>query len=254
MPKYAPLRVGALSMSKPNILIIEDNLPVRELMRESLEENGNTVFTASDGGEALRILRVKGVDAVILDLVLPDGDGLALMAEIRKSTEAPVIIVSGKGALVDKVVGLEMGADDYLAKPFEVTEFLARVKANVRRFKAQETKKNPVARKKPCIKFGSLMLDPNKFDVFDARGKACRLTAMEFRLLEALVMSPNRVLSREQLLEKVRAEALNVNDRAIDIQIGRIRRKIGDKGKTQLITTVRSVGYMLACDTENLPG
>lgn len=240
-------------MSKPNILIIEDNLPVRELMRESLEESGNTVFTASDGGEALRVLRVKAVDAIILDLVLPDGDGLSLMSEIRKSSDAPVIVVSGKGSLVDRVVGLEMGADDYLAKPFEVTEFLARVKANIRRYRAQENRKSPASAKKPRIRFGTLVLDPNKFDAFDAKGKACRLTAMEFRLLEALVGAPNRVLSREQLLEKVRAEALNVNDRAIDIQIGRIRQKIGDKGKTKMIATVRSVGYMLACDANNLP-
>lgn len=238
--------------AKPNILVVEDNLPVRELMRESLEENGYVVFTASSGGEAMRILRVKGVDAVILDLVLPDTDGLVLMTDIRKATEAPVIVVSGKGTLVDKVVGLEMGADDYLGKPFEVTEFLARVKANVRRFKKDAARDSSVARK-PRIKFGSLVLDPNKFDVFDARGKACRLTAMEFRLLEAIVAAPNRVLSREQLLEQVRAEALNVNDRAIDIQVGRIRRKIGDKGKASLISTVRSVGYMLTCDTEVLP-
>lgn len=239
-------------MSKPNVLIIEDNLPVRELMRESLEENGNIVFAACDGGEALRLLRVKRVDAIILDLVLPDGDGLELMSEIRKSSDAPVIVVSGKGSLVDKVVGLEMGADDYLGKPFEVTEFLARVKANIRRYKGQASRKNPASAKNPLIRFGSLVLDPNKFDAFDARGKACRLTAMEFRLLEALVNAPHRVLTRAQLLEKVRAEALNVNDRAIDIQIGRIRRKIGDKGKNRMITTIRSVGYMLACDANKL--
>lgn len=234
---------------KPTILVIEDNTAVRDLVRESLEENGYVVFAASTGGEAMHILRVKAVDAIILDLVLPDGDGLGLMSEIRKVSDAPVIVVSGKGTLVDKVVGLEMGADDYLAKPFEVKELLARIKANVRRFR-QGSAREPASLRRPCIRFGALVLDPNKFDAFDARGKACKLTAMEFRLLEALVMAPNQVLSREQLLEKVRAEALNVNDRAIDIQIGRIRRKIGDKGKTRLIVTVRSVGYMLAAVTE----
>lgn len=235
--------------AKHNILVIEDNFPVRELMRESLEENGYVVFTASGGGEALRILRVKGVDAIILDLVLPDADGLALISDIRKATEAPVIVVSGKGTLVDRVVGLEMGADDYLGKPFEIREFLARVKANIRRFRKEERSAQAQARK-PCIRFGTLLLDPNKHDVFDARGKACKLTAMEFRLLEALVNAPNRVLSREQLLDHARDEALNVNDRAVDIQIGRIRGKIGDKGKARLITTVRSAGYMLSCRTE----
>lgn len=239
-------------MSKPNVLVIEDNAAVRDLIRESLEDNGYVVFTASGGEEALRILRVKGADAILLDLMLPDVDGLNLISGIRQSTDAPVIVVSGKGALVDKVVGLEMGADDYLAKPFEVTELLARVKANVRRYQGRTgaAKKQSTAR--PRVRFGDLVLDPNRFQVFRGN-KSCDLTTMEFRLLDALVESPNRVLSREQLLEKARAESLHINDRAIDIQIARVRRKIGDDAKeAQLIKTVRGAGYMLACDIELL--
>jgi two-component system phosphate regulon response regulator OmpR len=242
-------------MTKPNVLVIEDNAAVRDLIRESLEDNGYVVFTASRGDEALRILRVKGTDAILLDLNLPDANGLNLIAGIRESTDAPVIVVSGKGSLVDKVVGLEMGADDYLAKPFEVTELLARVKANVRRYQGKTggAKKESAAR--PRVKFGDITLDPNKFQAFRANGKSCNLTAMEFRLLEALAEAPNRVLSREQLLEKARAaDALHINDRAIDIQVARIRRKIGDDVKEgQLIQTVRGAGYMLACAAVPLP-
>lgn len=239
-------------MSKPNILVIEDNPAVRDLIRESLENNGYTVFTASGGEEALRILRVKGTDTILLDLMLPDGDGLNLISGIRQTTDAPVIVVSGKGALIDKVVGLEMGADDYLAKPFEVTELLARVKANVRRYQGRNAGEKKQVAGKPRVKFGGLILDPNKLQIFRA-GKPCNLTTMEFRLLEALVESPNRVLSREQLLEKARTESLHINDRAIDIQVARIRRKIGDEAKeAQLIKTVRGAGYMLACDIELL--
>jgi DNA-binding response OmpR family regulator len=239
-------------MPKPNILVIEDNKAVRDLIRKSLEANGYVVFTASGGEEALRILRVKGTDAILLDLVLPDADGLSLISGIRESTNAPVIVVSGKAALVDKVVGLEMGADDYLSKPFEVTELLARVKANVRRYhgKTGGAAKTPMRKR---VTFGGLVFDPDKFQVFRANGKSCGLTAMEFRLLEALVAAPNRVLSREQLLEKARADKLNINDRAIDIQIARIRRKLGDTGKNnRLLKTVRGAGYMLACETEEL--
>lgn len=239
-------------MTKPNVLVIEDNAGVRDLIRKSLEKDGYTVFTASGGEEALRILRVKATDAILLDLGLPDADGLALISGIRQSTDAPVIVVSGKGALVDKVVGLEMGADDYLSKPFEVTELLARVKANVRRYqgKVGSPKKKDAAPRR--IRFGGLIFDSGKFQVFRANGKSCKLTAMEFRLLEAMVNVPNRVLSREQLLEKARSEALNINDRAVDIQIARVRRKIGDGKNNPLIKTVRGAGYMLACETEEL--
>lgn len=239
-------------MTKPTILVIEDNAGVRDLIRKSLERDGYTVFTASGGEEALRILRVKATDAILLDLVLPDADGLGLISGIRQSTDAPVIVVSGKGALVDKVVGLEMGADDYLSKPFEVTELLARVKANVRRYqgKVGAPKKKDAAPRR--LRLRGLIFDSGKVQVFRKDGKSCKLTAMEFRLLEALVGAPNRVLSREQLLEKARAENFNVNDRAIDIQIARVRRKIGDGKSNPLIKTVRGAGYMLACETEEL--
>src|SRR3990172_3404741 len=238
---------GGSLMTKPNILVVDDDTALQDLIREVLEEDGYVVFSASNGKEALRLLKVKKTDTILLDLMLPDVDGLGLISDIRQLTAAPIIVISGKGNWVDKVVGLEIGADDYLGKPFELRELAARVKASVRRYKDQaEPRKNPDFVQQPRIRFGALMLNGAKFQVFDAQDKSCELTAMEFRLLEALVKSPNCVISREQLLDKVHDENLNITDRAIDIQIARIRKKIGDNSKEpQIIKTVRGIGYML---------
>ena len=241
-------------MTKENILVIDDNAELRTLVRISLEQSGYVVFNSSNGQEGLHLLRAKKVDTILLDLMLPDGDGLALIAEIRKLTDAPVIVISGKGAMVDKVVGLEMGADDYLGKPFQVEELNARVKANVRRYKSLfEAAKSPPQTPRQRVRFGNLVLDEGKFQAFDTNGNSLGLTSMEFQLLQALVRCPGCVLSRAQILDTIRADNPNVNDRAIDIQIARIRKKIGDDSKdSQIIKTVRGVGYMLDCDTEIL--
>lgn len=234
-------------MTAHSLLLIDDNDALRDVVRENLELDGYTVFAASSGGEGMRILQVKRVDAILLDLMLPDADGLSLIAKMRALTEAPVIVISGKGGWVDKVVGLEMGADDYLAKPFEMKELAARIKAAIRR---TIPKAPPAADVLPRqTRFGRHVLDAARFQAFDDTGKSCDLTPMEFRLLEALVQSPRRVLTREQLLDRARAGNLEVGDRAIDIQIARIRKKLGD---TDLIQTVRGVGYSLGCDIERL--
>lgn len=231
------------------VLVIDDNDQLRGAIREVLELDGYTVFGASSGDEAMKILRNKKADAILLDLGLPDGDGLALLSGIKQLSGASVIVISGKGAWVDKVVGLEMGADDYLGKPFEMKELSARVKAGIRRSKA--VKAQPKEENPRKTRFGDLTLDSGRCQAFDGQGKSCELTAMEFRLLEALVGSAPRVLTREQLLDKARADNLNVGDRAIDIQIARIRKKIGDDPKEpKIIRTVRSIGYTLDCDVE----
>jgi two-component system OmpR family response regulator len=241
-------------MVQETILVIDDNAAIRTAIRTALEQNGYSVFAAADGQAALAILRAKKVATVLLDLVLPDADGLDLIAQIRKLTEAPIIIISGKGTLIDKVVGLEMGADDYLGKPFEVQELNARVRASVRRYKSQLDAARmkasaPLAR----VRFAGRVLDEAKCQAFDAAGRSCNLTASEFRLLLAFVKSPNRVLTRALILDVVRHDSPNTNDRAIDIQIGRLRKKLGDDAKNpQIIKTVRYMGYMFSCETETL--
>lgn len=237
-----------------DILIVDDNENLRDIIRENLEADGYGVLAAASAEEALAILKTRNVGTILLDLVLPDCDGLCLISKIREHTDAPVIVVSGKGAWVDKVVGLEMGADDYLGKPFEMKELSARVKASLRRYRNGKDEKHAHEETPQKIRFGVWTFDRASLQIFDAAGKPGDLTVMEFRLLEALVLSPGRVLSREQLLDKARIDSLAVFDRAIDVQVTRIRRKIGDDPKSPaVIKTVRGAGYMLACETAILP-
>lgn len=240
-------------MTRYGILVIDDNPEIRSLVEHSLDQNSYTVYQASNGLEAQHILRAKKVSTILLDLQLPDGDGLALIATFRKLSDAPIIIISGKGATIDKVVGLEMGADDYMAKPFDLHELSARVKATVRRYvNAQPLTEASQAQHKKT-RFSGFVLDAGRFEVFDAAGKSCGLTTMEFQLLQVLVEAPNRALSRTQILDAVRADNPNINDRVIDTQITRIRKKLGDgAGAPEIIKTIRNIGYMLVCDTESI--
>lgn len=237
-----------------DILIVDDNETLRDIVRENLEADGYGVLTAASAEEALAVLKTQKADTILLDLVLPDGDGLSLISRIREHTDAPVIVVSGKGAWVDKVVGLEMGADDYLGKPFEMKELSARIKASLRRYRNGKNEKDAHEEAPQKIRFGGWTFDQARLQIFDQAGKPGDLTVMEFRLLEALILSPGRVLSREQLLDKARIDSLAVFDRAVDVQVTRIRRKIGDDPKAPaIIKTVRGAGYMLACETAILP-
>lgn len=239
-------------MEKSLILVIEDRPEIRALIVTTLENNGYSVIEASSGHETLSQLRVRKPDMILLDLALPDTDGLNLISSIRKLTAAPIMVVSGKGNIIDKVVGLEMGADDYISKPFDLNELKARVRASVRRYKAaqDEGASNPARRR---IRFDGWMLDEAQYQAFDRQGISCGLTTTEFKLLAVLVRSPQQVFSREQLLEAISNEDLDINDRAVDSQVNRLRKKLGDDAKDpQLIRTVRSIGYMLACDTEVL--
>lgn len=237
-------------MTKAAVLVVDDNDRLRRIVCESLEAEGYLVFAAANGKEAVDAIQAQSIDALVLDIVLPDEDGLSLIARIRKTSDAPVILVSGKNAWVDKVIGLEMGADDYLGKPFEMKELCARVKANVRRYRSGGREAETRAATPAPIMFDRWTLDPAKFQAFDNEGASADLTVMEFRLLQALAETPNCVLSREQILARARADSLAVFDRAVDIQITRIRRKIGDDARSpRIIKTVRGAGYMFACKT-----
>lgn len=221
-------------------------------MRHYLEQQGYVILSALTGAEMLEKLESTHPDIILLDLMLPDNDGLTLLTALRSKSKAPVIVVSGKNEPTDRIVGLEMGADDYLTKPFEMRELAARIKAVLRRSTAEPVGKggadsgNPLARAKR-ITFGGWTLDRMQYQLFDQNDQPAELTSGEFKLLEALVVSPNRVLSREQLFELTRQGDFDVYDRVIDIQIARIRKKIGDDPKTpDMIKTVRGVGYMFS--------
>ncbi len=243
-------------LHKGTVLAVDDDADLQVVMRMYLEAEGYQILSAQSGAELLSKLETTDPDIILLDLILPDNDGLSLLTQIRSKSSAAVIVVSGKDETADRIVGLEMGADDYLTKPFEMRELSARIKAVLRRTAATET---PAAEKtaQSMSKAGRMLfdgwvLDRRQYQLFDASGKPADLTSGEFRLLEALVMAPNRVLSREQLFELTRGGTdFDSYDRAIDIQIARIRKKLQDDPKSsELIKTVRGVGYMFTGDVK----
>lgn len=239
---------------KTTVLAVDDDANLQTVMRHYLEQAGYQFLSALNGQELLDKLDTAHPDIILLDLLLPDNDGLSLLTMIRSKTHAPVIVVSGKDETADRIVGLEMGADDYLTKPFEMRELSARIKAVLRRASgalsaAANDKAESGIAKAQKLKFGGWTLDRAQYQLFDADGKSAELTSGEFKLLEALVITPNRVLSREQLFELTRQGNYDVYDRAIDIQIARVRKKLGDDPKEPaLLKTVRGVGYMFCGD------
>lgn len=234
-------------MKKGVVLSVEDDQAVQTVLEIYLEEEGYTFCSALRADEALRKLDAEKPDVILLDLVLPDADGLALIPQIKNKSNAALIIVSGKNDTTEKIVCLEMGADDYITKPFEMRELSARIRAVLRRSKDEEAVEPKAAdEKKEKLQFLDWCLDRTKYQLFDSRGQSVDLTTGEFRLLEALLLASNRVLSREQLFDLTRDGRFDAYDRAIDIQVARIRKKLGDNG--ELIKTIRGVGYMLSTD------
>lgn len=234
-----------------SVLLVEDDELDRRIMCCDLQAGGYEIFAAQDGKTSLDILNTRhDIDVVLLDLGLPDGSGLDLIEKMRIRTDAPIIIVSGRDDEIDRILGFEKGADDYLVKATDMRilmrELMARVKANIRRYKSSHPTPSHTLR---CggekIRFGRWLLDSSKYQIFDENGRSGNLTVKEFQLLEVLVRAAGRVLSREHLFALVRDDDDYAYDRAIDVQITRIRKKIGDSAQSpELIKTVRGIGYM----------
>jgi two-component system OmpR family response regulator len=240
-------------MKKPVVLLVDDHVELRETVEATLKNDGYDVTSAGNIHELKLKLPSAGFDIVLLDLGLPDGDGLTMIAKIREHSDVPIIVISGKNDMTDKVVGLEMGADDYVGKPLPLKELSSRIKAQLRRYASMQERVKNTNKGKGRVAFGSWVLDRNRMQVFEQDGTGCGLTAKEFRLLETLVDAPNCVLSRVQILAYISPDNLDITDRAIDIQVMRIRKKIGDTDeKNQVIQTVRGVGYMLSAKTTNV--
>jgi DNA-binding response OmpR family regulator len=236
-------------MPKATVLSVDDDKNLQTVVQHYLEDDGYRVLAAHSGKELKDKLQGADIDVVLLDLVLPDAEGLGLIATIKQASSARIIIVSGKSDTTEKIIGLEMGADDYITKPFEMRELAARIKAVMRRGPAesQDTTSGQPGNGKgqQRVYFGEWCLDRTQFQVFDGAQNSANLTTGEFKLLEALVLAPNRALTREYLFELTRdGGSYDVYDRAIDIQIARIRKKLGGDDAGQLIKTVRGVGYM----------
>jgi two-component system response regulator RstA len=220
-----------------NVLLVEDDEKLATLTSDYLIRYGVAVTVAGTGEEGLEEVQAGSFDVILLDVMLPGLSGLEVCQQLRRNTDVPIIMITARGEEADRVLGLEMGADDYIPKPYSARELLARIRATVRRVRGQ------LGPKKNLVSVGGLVLDPGSLEA-KLHGKILDLTGYEFSLLFALVEKAGRVLSREQLMELARGSAEEAFDRSIDVHVSRLRQKLGDDPrKPKLIKTVRGVGY-----------
>ncbi len=220
------------------ILVIDDDPGLTALLAEYLQARGHSVVTAPDGEQGLDRLRTGGVDLVILDVMLPGKDGFEICREIRADSNVPIIMLTARGDEMDRIVGLELGADDYLPKPFNPRELLARIRAVMRR-------KAPGAAPAETFSAAGVRLDPERREV-QVDGEPVELTTTEFEILRVLVASAGRVVPRERLMELARGPDWASFERSVDVHVSHLRRKLGDDPRTpRRIKTVRGVGYMV---------
>lgn len=238
-------------MAPRTLLIVEDDREIRALLADFLGREGYGVLAAEDGVAMDRILSTARPDLVILDLMLPGEDGLSICRRLRARGGVPILMLTAKGDDVDRIVGLEMGADDYLPKPFNPRELLARIRAVLRR--ADGTLAEPAARNRR-VAFAGFVADLDARSVAEADGPLLDLTSAEFELLACFLERPKRVLSRDQLLDWTRGRSADPFDRTIDVSISRLRRKLSavSEEAALLIKTVRNGGYLLTVDVRQL--
>lgn len=240
------MRVEITTQNNPHLLIVDDDYDIRELLSRFLGKHGYRVSVARDGKAMEQVLASTAVDLIVLDLMLPGDDGLVLCRQLRSRSNLPVIMLTAMGEETDRIIGLEMGADDYLPKPFNPRELLARIKAVLRRFHSLpeiplQDKATPVQQ----LKFERWLFDTFKRELVDEEGVTLSLSTAEFDLLQAFVAHPQRVLSRDQLLDLARGRDANLFDRSIDTLVSRLRRKLEtDPKNPELIKTVWGGGYM----------
>jgi two-component system OmpR family response regulator len=230
----------------PHVLAVDDDPAMRQLIADYLGENDVRVTAVATGKEMSRVLAEQAIDAIVLDLRLGGEDGMDLAKKVRAESTIPIIMVTGKKEEADRVMGLELGADDYITKPFSPRELLARVRAVLRRYKILEDILPARDEKRRAYRFGGWELNLRTRRLMSPRGERIELTNGEFSLLQAFCAAPRRILSRDQLLELSRLNRAEVYDRSIDVQILRLRRKIEpDPSDPQYIKTERGAGYML---------
>jgi two-component system, OmpR family, response regulator len=227
------------------ILVTDDDREIRTLLAEYLNAAGYRAAAVADGGAMWQALERERFDLVVLDLTLPGEDGLSLCRTLRAKSALPVIMLTARGSAVDRIVGLEMGADDYLPKPFEPRELLARIRSVLRRAHAAApgVRAEPVRR----IRFGSWVLDVTARHLVDASGTVVALSGAEYRLLKVFLDNANVVLNRDRLLDLTHGGDIDAFDRSIDLRVSRLRQRLGDDARSpELIKTVRGEGYVLS--------
>ena len=226
------------------VLIVEDDAAVRDMIAEYLASHGYSIQQADDGAAMRKEIERHPPDVVLLDVRLPGEDGLTLARYLRERYDIGIIMVTAAGEVIDRVVGLEIGADDYVTKPFDPRELLARLKSVMRRMQAKAPAA-PTGHSAQRIPVGRCALDLGSHQLFDGEGQEVPITTMEYELLKTFVEHPNKVLTRDQILTLTRNREWEPFDRSIDIRIARLRRKIeADPDKPQAIRTMRGAGYM----------
>jgi two-component system, OmpR family, response regulator len=232
---------------RPHLLIIDDDREIRGLLAQYLEKHDFRTTAVADGKEMRRVMERSHVDLLVLDLMLPGEDGLSLCRELRSRSQVPIIMLTARGEDVDRIVGLELGADDYLAKPFNPRELLGRIKAVLRR--AVHAPRDPSPQSVRGFCFGDWRLDTITRTLTDASGRDVALSGAEYRLLAVLLGSANRVLSRTQLTELLRGRDADPFDRSIDVRVSRLRQILGDDARApHIIKTVYGEGYVVGVD------
>jgi two-component system OmpR family response regulator len=235
--------------TQDHILIVDDDAEIRNLLGDYLRKNGYRASVASDGKAMWAALARGKVDLIVLDLMLPGEDGLALCRRLRAGSDMPVIMLTARGEETDRVVGLEMGADDYLAKPFSPRELLARIKSVLRRFRSLP--RSLRADDARSIAFAGWRLDVVARHLVSPEGVVTSLSGAEYQLLRIFLSHPNHVLSRDQLMVLSKGREADPSDRSIDLRVSRLRHRLGDDpANPQIIKTVRGEGYVLAAAVE----
>ena len=252
-------------MTDQTILVVDDDLKIRTLLRNVLEDDGFAVIEAQTAADVMQAVETSAISLITLDLNLGAENGIDLARQIRRTSQVPIIMVTGKEDVIDKVVGLEVGADDYITKPFHVREVVARIRSVLRRSEATSEGLHDVAQsaankdahapESVHFSFDGMIAIPDQMRLMDRSGDECGLTSGDFKLLDVFLARPKRVLSRDQLMDLTGGTEWNPLDRAIDNQIARLRKKIErDPSHPMLIKTVRGVGYTFACDVQIVQG
>ena len=227
------------------VLIVDDDAEIRTLLHDYLERNGYRCVAVADGRSMLAMLDQSPIDLIVLDLMLPGPDGLTLCRDLRARSDVPVIMLTARGEDTDRIIGLEMGADDYLSKPFNPRELLARIKVILRR--ARGVVRMRVGEHMQRMRFADWKLDLTTRNLVSPKGVVVALSGAEFRLLKVFLERPNRVLNRDQLMELTQGQGAEALDRSIDVLVSRVRQRLEeDAREPRIIKTVRGEGYVLA--------
>jgi two-component system OmpR family response regulator len=232
--------------TQDHVLVVDDDSEIRTLLHEYLQKNGYRVTEAADGKSMSVALERCAPDIIVLDLMLPGTDGLTLCRDLRaRASTVPIIMLTARGEETDRIVGLEMGADDYLAKPFSPRELLARIKSVLRRARTLPENLQPEEARR--VRFGSWILDVGARQLVSAAGVVVPLSGTEYKLLRTFLAHPNRILNRDQLIDLMLSRDATPFDRSIDVQVSRLRNRLSDCAKgPSIIKTVRGEGYVLS--------